>query len=436
MTYWSVIGSPAGDAVQIAAFLLAAVQLLVWVAAGRMRAGVRFRAGAALHAAAGGFLLSILLHLSWVRANPDRDWAKHSAIARAFAGMPLAAVLILIGASLAALALCGFLLYRYSGEHLTAGAVKETIDNLPAGVCFGEESGTVALSNVKMNELARAVTGRPLRNLRELEKRTADGRPVSANGKIWQFTCAETAVRSRPYRQISAVDITERAHLTEELEAKNRALREIRMRMQAYSAESDELVRSQEILNAKIAVHDELGHALLACRYYLEHPEKMDEAALLEILMQTNYFLTRDADGADEETGSPASGGAAPEFGASAGAEPHPAASGMFGVTVRILGTEPSDGPAREIFAAAVRECSANAAKHAGARHLFAEIRETSGPGALWRFVFTNDGACAGHGEIREAGGLLSLRRLTEQAGGSMLVSADPRFRVEIRLPK
>ncbi len=50
------------------------------------------------------------------------------------------------------------------------------------------------------------------------------------------------------------------------------------------------------------------------------------------------------------------------------------------------------------------------------------------------RFPLENNGRAPAQ-PIRESGGLLSLRALTESKGGSMAVESDPAFRLTIVLP-
>ena len=69
--------------------------------------------------------------------------------------------------------------------------------------------------------------------------------------------------------------------------------------------------------------------------------------------------------------------------------------------------------------------------KHAGGSALTVRIgKEANGT----RFSLENDGRPPS-GPIQEAGGLLSLRALTESKGGRMVIESAPAFRLIIFLP-
>lgn len=178
------------------------------------------------------------------------------------------------------------------------------------------------------------------------------------------------------------------------------------------------MVISQEILHARQIVHDDVGHALLAARYYFEHPESGNEPVLLSMMKQTNTMLLREAEQPDDM--------ARDRY-----LEARKMADAI-GVKVELTGETPSAGPTRELLGRIVGECAANTAKHAEGDRLFVSVSGTE-DGMI--FTVTNNGAPPKE-TITETGGLLSLRRAVEQAGGRMTVDSDPAFRLVISLPK
>ena len=97
-----------------------------------------------------------------------------------------------------------------------------------------------------------------------------------------------------------------------------------------------------------------------------------------------------------------------------------------IGVTVDINGDLPEQASARTILAHAIQECAANTVKHAGGDRLNVTLSENE-------IVITNNGKPP-KGEIAESGGLLSLRRSVEEAGGTMTVQSQPEFILSIQL--
>jgi signal transduction histidine kinase len=96
------------------------------------------------------------------------------------------------------------------------------------------------------------------------------------------------------------------------------------------------------------------------------------------------------------------------------------------------IGTLPKDEEAAYILTCAVRECVTNAVRYAGSKELYAEFSETEG---LATVCVTNDGKQPER-EIVEGGGLSTLRRRVERAGGTMVVQSLPKFKLIITVPK
>ena len=299
------------------------------------------------------------------------------------------------------------------------------MDLLPVGICFGNESGAVVLTNLKMNELCRNITGSRLTDTdafwRELCERGEDqnGQKLvkTASGEVVLFAKNNITVDGKAYTQIVSSDVTEQYRITAELSNKNDRLRDIQIRMKAYQAQAADMVISQEILNARRIVHDDVGHALLAARYYFERPESGNEPVLLSMMKQTNTMLLREAEQPDDM-----------EHDRYLDALKM---ANAIGVTVEQRGEAPETGSARDILGQVIGECAANTAKHAEGDRLFVTVKGTE---SGCRFTVTNNGTPPKE-PIIETGGLLSLRHTVEKAGGSMIVDSTPSFCLIISIP-
>ena len=84
------------------------------------------------------------------------------------------------------------------------------------------------------------------------------------------------------------------------------------------------------------------------------------------------------------------------------------------------------------ILTCAVRECVTNAVRYAGATQLYAEFNETGSESTV---TVTNNGRQP-DSEIVEGGGLSTLRRRVERAGGTMTVQSRPRFQLTVIVSK
>ena len=102
------------------------------------------------------------------------------------------------------------------------------------------------------------------------------------------------------------------------------------------------------------------------------------------------------------------------------------------GVTVELRGPVPAKEPQRSLLAQAVDQCAANTLRHAGGDRLKVELERGEG---FLLVRLTNNGAPPG-GPVVETGGLATLRRAVEEAGGGMELSWHPVFELRLRLPE
>ena len=302
---------------------------------------------------------------------------------------------------------------RYRDEHPTQDSIKETLDLLPVGVAYAGMDGAVVFRNVVMEQLSLALTGSLLTDIGPFRAAAGDG-PLSLEGRVWQLDTR--AYSDRALTELIATDITEQAAILNDLQEKNRKLKDIQLRLKIYSRQAERIIIAQELLTARITVHDGLGHVLLESRHYLSNPAAFNEAMLLQTLRNTNTYLLREYEQDDTARDALADAIDMAE---------------TIGVEVTIAGGIPQEEPGRGLLAAAIQECAANAVKHAGGSALTVRIRkEENGT----RFSLESDGRPPS-GPIQEAGGLLSLRALTESKGGRMVIESAPAFRLVIFLP-
>ena len=104
-----------------------------------------------------------------------------------------------------------------------------------------------------------------------------------------------------------------------------------------------------------------------------------------------------------------------------------------MGVRIFYDGKRPKKGTqAEKIFATAVFECVTNTARHADGTELYVKMTENDNE---YSINLTNNGKQPEQ-EIKEGGGLSSLRRVAENAGGRMTITSVPKFSLAITMPK
>lgn len=319
-------------------------------------------------------------------------------------------------------------------ERIGRASIKESLDNLPSGICFADQSGLVILSNRQMYRLCYTLMGMDLQHISELldalEKPQAGIQSVGADtnvyrfpeGKVWKFTQSSiTDADGNAYTQVLAVDVTALYEKEDELQQENRRLEEVNARARNLYAQLDNIVREEENFAVKTHVHDEMGELLGLTRNMLTQRELPPERlkALGKRWEHIGDTLgavgKQDGDAFDSDKTL---------------AELTERIAGI-GVALHVRGEFPQKSGAAYLLTAAVRECAINTVRHAKGSEMTVELTKT--PHSLIAAI-TNDGL-APAGEVVEGGGLSALRRRIEGTGGSMQVESTPRFRLVITLP-
>lgn len=316
--------------------------------------------------------------------------------------------------------------YRRMRKGISPFSVKESVDKLKTGICFSYKNGMIKLINHKMDELGRIITGKEVNNALEFIASLKNGsfQPgvelVSADENIlvrlpdlsvWSFSIKEM----NSMYEITAADATDLYRVTEELKISNSGLQNMNERLQQYGKNVDELTKSRERLETKYRIHGELGKALLVTRLYLQNNDGNSD----EIINIWKRNIT--ALGVENDTA----------------AEYHTlkslfSAAEAVGITINMTGEIPEKERVRKLFIEATAEALTNAVRHADAKLFTVKFYSD-----LFSYSASFSNAIENISEeICEGGGLSSIRKKTEQAGGRMSVTTSPEFTLTITLPK
>ena len=308
-------------------------------------------------------------------------------------------------------------------------SIKDAFDNLPSGVCFFNETGLPVLCNYAMHRFSFAVCGKDVQYITDLEHcLDEDFVPVAdvkrdglvfvlQSGRAWRlekrsFT-NESGLR---YTQYIATDVTELHENRVELQEDNAQLRRVQSDLQILSSNVVTVTREEEILNTKMRVHDEMGRCLVEARKYLsENCTESIPDNVISAWQKAVSMIKYNNETADEDMLS------------------------QIRKTCEFVkldfvqtGKLPLEETTAYILTCAVRECVTNAVRYADATELYADFSETEDEATV--IVYNNGNPP--EGEIAEGGGLSTLRRRVERAGGSMTVQSLPRFRLTVTVPK
>lgn len=311
------------------------------------------------------------------------------------------------------------LIWHRKNNLLTPGALKESLDTLPDGVCFFEKNGQPLLVNIQMNRISGELFGAEILNGEQFWKDIRENFPEmvqTKDGKIWDFRRKDLVIRKKIIYEIVACDVTEQYKLKKELEKRNQSLGEINERLRLYGQEVDRITRDQEILTAKIRLHDELGRSLLAFRSYLDQTkEQRDHDGLLRLWHYNIAALRNEASPSEMRDD---------------WALLRQAADAVD-VKIFLDGDIPKEEKIESIIIKAIHECLTNTVKHANGNELYVKIRNNN---VRTTVEMSNNGNPPTH-TVKESGGLLNLRHTVEKAGGTMVIESTPQFMLQVTLP-
>ena len=308
-------------------------------------------------------------------------------------------------------------------------SIKEAFDNLPTGVCFFNEAGLPVLCNRAMHRFSFSVCGKDLQFISDLQDCLSDDFiPVEgaekagkfftlSDGSIWQLEKHRITHESgEDYTQFITLDVTQLQHNRAELMEENAQLRQVQAQLKQLSANVVAVTREEEILNTKMRVHDEMGRCLVAAQKYLRDDNHETIPDSIAASWQRAVSKIKYSNETPEEDML---------------LQIRKTCEYMH-IAFFQTGELPKQERVAYLLTCAVRECVTNAVRYADATELYVAFHETDEDAAV---AVTNNGNIPEH-EIVEGGGLSTLRRRVERAGGTMTVQSFPCFQLTVTVPK
>ena len=327
-------------------------------------------------------------------------------------------------------------------KNTSAKMIKKAIDSYPGGICFSALDGRVILANEKMNKLMLELTGHTILNAKvtweelanfasngKAEKLTQSWLPKDpdkesihqqlffrfSDSSIWRF---ELRFLDLNTVQIEAAEITELYRLSEELYENTIRLREMQKRQKALLDSIVEINLNKEILAAKMHIHDELGHCLLATTKAITEDRLAENA---DVLRENWNSAIHDFSNISTVWTVPDS---------SLQSELMQVAE-LIGCKVIFLGEQPTQRKALQLLYAAIREALTNAVRHADATELTVKIKQDK---QRYHIEISDNGGVS-VSSITEGNGLSSLRQRLEQEGASLRILCDNSVSLIVSIP-
>ena len=339
--------------------------------------------------------------------------------------LPLPVVFLWIITIFAGIYVIIFLKSDYEAERKTISrrSIKQALDEIPAGIAFFREDGTLTLYNHKMLELSEILSGKALINLNELRQMLDTNEELKEtediyrfpDGSAWRYEEADLITGDGMcYKRVSFFDVTELLRLKEELEEQTEALKRMQEEIKKLSENSRKLAKEEETLAIKTAWHDVMGEGLTAIRRLMTEGEN-DKTAEEVILKwkKTVASIRRDNDASIFRQGD---------------MEDLYMDAQAVGIKLTTQGEPPEAGDIYETFILAIRTCLLNAVQHAKATELYVDFTENKGKFTL---SISNNGMIPGK-EIIPSGGLLNVKNRVEYQGGKLNIISEPAFKLTV----
>lgn len=317
-------------------------------------------------------------------------------------------------------------------KNTSAKMIKKAIDSYPGGICFSALDGRVILVNEKMNKLVLELTGHTILNAKvtweelanfasngKAEKLTQSWLPKDpdkesihqqlffrfSDSSVWRF---ELRFLDSNTVQIEAAEITELYRLSEELYENTIRLQDMQKRQKALLDSIVEVNLNKEILTAKMHIHDELGHCLLATTKAITEDSLAENA---DTLRKSWNSTIQDFSNISTVWTVPDSS-LQPEL---------MQVAELIGCKVIFLGEQPKSRKALQLLYAAIREALTNAVRHVNATELMVKIEQDE---KSYHIEISDNGSVS-VSSITEGNGLSALRQRLEQEGASLKVLCD-----------
>lgn len=330
------------------------------------------------------------------------------------------------------------MLYEWLRRYRSSRMIRRAIDTYPDGICFARENGRVVLTNKTINDVCDRLTGHTVTNAEAIWQELAalsNAQDISHDFQydegetkkdelllrvgekaVWRFRKTRLSDGEAPVIQYEASDVTALFDV-------QRRLRESNEREAALHARQRELLKNivqnnvnQELLSAKLRIHDDFGRLILMTKQALTE----DGAGDTEALRAAWIGAVQDMENA-----------AVPEIRHSPREELVRVAK-LIGCQVVFEGPEPQERKAVLLLYAAIREALTNAIRHAGADRLTVCITKDG-----YKYhVRISDNGTKPVSAIREGSGLSSLRQRLERDRATLDYDYSDGLTLVLTIPK
>lgn len=196
-------------------------------------------------------------------------------------------------------------LFSYNHSHITSSSIIEAFDALLLGVLYFDEDGIPLLINNKMLDIVNLLDIKDNYNSDNFMALIDDKILTLNNKETYHFSINKICI-NRKYNYFSrkkypayiyevvAKNITEMHKKTILLKAENERIIKSNQLLKKYHEQMPEIIRHQEILKAKISIHEEMNELLLSTVYLVDNENISLRKALLNKWQNNALLLSKE----------------------------------------------------------------------------------------------------------------------------------------------
>lgn len=313
----------------------------------------------------------------------------------------------------------------YRKTNVSLSSIKESIDTLDKGIVIFDDIGSIFMSNRVMIDLCYILTNKGLVNGKIFENDLKEfnfqlGNIVISydkeiivkvrNGLIFQFLTDTVEYRKLTLNRIIATNITDEYNLNLEIEESINRQKLYNEELKRYNNNVIEYTKNEELLKAKIRIHDDLGELLLQTRRIDENSSIEERKIVLDswnntfaLFKNNEYITTAPTNELDDLL----------------------VAAKNIGVKIYIDG----DIPKNKIIYTMIHECLTNTVKHGNGDEMYIKSYVKNDKHVV---------ECSNNGEVpkdfRFKGGLKSLEEMVNRSNGKIYANLTDKFTLIIEL--
>ncbi len=343
-----------------------------------------------------------------------------------FKDMPYIVYLVINIVSTIIIIIMFVLLYMWDKNNLSAFSLQQAYDKSDEGILYFDDNGLCLLINKKMHEIGWLILGEQISNGFDFYNKVNNKTITLNDGRIFKFVSYESIIKdintifskekNRHVYQLIGYDVTELEKKNEELRVDNKRLEIQNKALKEYNQNMQHIIHDNEILSAKIQIHDEMNSLILKTSYLIDNDNETERINILNKWKSNIILLLKEASEENDDI----------EI-----INDLETLGKAFGIKVTINNLELiKNEKISKLFIQTSKECLINVAKHSNAKELKINVTKEN-DNFILEFINSNN---KNKKEIIFGGGLKEIQRQVEELHGKISVNNEDNFIVKVEV--